>query len=312
MNSGFRKVIPGMLLCVASFETSAQEVNIQLKQYLSEAQAATTGEAYVRAMEKADSFAKKISDVESQAKINRNLGGYYFDKDADKSISYTRKAQQLFMTSGNKKDAALCLNNIAFAYQEQKEDYKEALNYSRKAINAHTELNDTLGMANVYKFQAMLYGKLHEFAKGKKSAKKAIDLFKAKNHVMGMAVSYRDLAIVYEEEGEHDSAIAWMLRAKEIWNGLEHKENFKWRVYGINTDLVRMYAATDKDELSAQMIEENEAITGEIHYSEKIRFYKECKEYYKKRDKDKASAYKEKYTTTRDSLKEAGVKVKDK
>ncbi len=152
------------------------------------------------------------------------------------------------------------------------------MKFTKRAITAHTERKDTLGMANMYKYQAMLYGKMHDYDNGKKAAAKAIQLFNSKNYTSGVAVSYYDLAVVYEEEREYDSSIALLLKAKEIW---KQKSNEASRIYGNNTALVRVYTKANMLSEAEEMVQQNEAIDPKVlHYTEQLKFYKESKDFY--------------------------------
>lgn len=305
MKNIYFKTILLFMLCIASLNAIAQSSDEQLEKYTDKAKTAANDEEFMAAMNSADSFTRKIKDVGAQAQVNEDIAHYFYERDADKCIEYMLKAFRLHTSVNNKKKASICLNNIAFAYEEQKKDIAEAMKYTKRAVIAHTELKDTLAMANMYKYQSMLYGKLHDYDKGKKSAVKAIQLYTAKNDNSGLAVSCYDLASVFEEERQYDSSIALLLKAKEIW---KQNGNEASRIYGNNIALLRIYAKVNKMEEAEEMVQQNIALeAGEIHYSEKLKFYKESKDYYtKNKDKETAKIYKEKYSTLQDSLKGEG------
>ncbi len=300
-----------LLFCLVSFGAMAQSTAEQLKKYTADANKAEDDEEYMAIMKSADSFAKKMNDVEGQATVARSVGNHYYNTDADECIKYLQKAFRLYSTAGNKKEATYCLQNIALAYEDKKKDYAEAMKYVRRAINARIELKDTMEMANMYKYQGYVFGKMHNFPEGKKSAAKAVQLYTIKNYQPGLAVTYRDLAIVYEEEREYDSSIALMLKAKAIWSTGENKTTYQSRIYGNNSDLVRIYTKDGKMEDAETLVHENEAINAtDFQHTEVLAFYKEGRDFYSKnKDKDNSKIYKEKYADLRQTMKDKGANV---
>ena len=306
----YRIALVFMLFC-PSLSAIAQVNEAQLKTYLAAADKAETEDDYVSAMTSADSFARKANDVAAQAKINQSMGSHYFNIDADESIKYSQKAFRLFTTAGNKKDAALCLQNLAFVYVEKKKDYPEAMKYLKRTVNARMELQDTLSAANMLKYQAMVYGKMHDYKAGKASAAKAIHFFTIKNFTEGVAVSYLDLALVFEEERQYDSAIAYVLKAKEIWTAETRKAKYQNRIYGNNAALIRMYDKADNSTEAEAMIHENEAIDASKLYDvELMSFYKEARDFYaRNKDKENAKIYREKYAVLLQKQKDEGKNI---
>lgn len=256
---------------------------------------------------RADSLAKATKDVAGQAAANNAAGGIYYSRDADKAIMHLQKARDQYTSLNNKKMAAYCMQNIAFAYEEQKNNVPTALDYTRKALQLRAELKDTMEQANMYKYQAYLLGILQNFTAAKKSAWQAIALYKAKNFGMGVAVSYRDLATVYEEERKTDSCIYYYLKAKATWKEANGEIS---RIYGWNNDLLRIYTAGNKLPEAGEIFAENEAIdaTG-FYYTDKLNFYKVSNMYFAKSHDDKmATKYMVKANNMIDSLRQKGIK----
>jgi len=301
-----------LLATFPTYMTYAQSpATDEVKRLITDAGKAGTEEEYLILMKRADSTARRADDLGLQAKVNQDLGNHYFATDADECIKYLQKAHSQFTSAGNKKAATICLHNIAFAYEDQKKDYENAMKFTKRAITAQTELKDTLQMANMYKYQCMLYGKLHNFKEGKKSADKAKQLYNAKNFRPGLAVTYRDLAILYEEEGQIDSSVAFMKMALDIWNSPELKSDNGSRIYGINSDLIRIYAKAKHPEDAEFMIYQNEqADASKLYDVEQLKFYKEAKDFLaKNKDKEKAKLYREKYNEQREKMKAEGKHV---
>lgn len=309
----YAKLLICGICCFASYTTIAQKADDpQLQQYIDAASKTEDDDEYKAAMKSADSFARKTNNVEGQAVVSQVMGNHYYNSDPDECIQSLNKAYRLFTAAGNKKEATTCLQNIAFAYDEQKKDVPNAMKYTRRAINARREMGDTLGLANMLKYVALLYGKEKDYKKGKMYARQAVDLFNSKNYLSGVAVSYRDLAIVFEGEGEFDSSIAYMLKSKGIWTTVEKDAQVApFRIYGNNTDLIRINTKAKYMDDAEALVHENEAMDAEkFHYTAVLNFYKEARDFYSRsKDKDNAKAYKEKYSDLRSKLKDEGIKV---
>lgn len=306
------KTLTFLLLLLSSIYAHAQSpATDEVKRLMENASKAADEDEYLILMKRADSTARRAGDMGLQAKVNQQLGHHYYSIDADESIKHSQKAHSQFTAAGNKRQATMCLQTIAFAYDEEKKDYENAMKFTKRAITAHTELNDTLQMANMYKYQCYLYGKLHNFKEGKKSADKAKQLYNAKNYRPGLAVTYRDLAILYEEEKLIDSSIAFMKMALDIWNTPELKSDNGSRIFGINSDLIRIYAKAKQPEDAEFMIYQNEqADASKLYDVELLKFYKEAKDFLaKNKDKEKVKLYREKYSEQREKMKADGKQV---
>ncbi|MCF8448323.1 MAG: tetratricopeptide repeat protein [Taibaiella sp.] len=306
------KAILLALLCTGAFSAIAQTGSAEIKNMIGQANQMADEDEYRQMMKSADSFARKVNNVEGQARVNQALAGHFYEKDADESIKYQQKAYRLLVTAGYKDEAASSLLNIATAYEEYKKDYDEALKFSKRALNAYVELKDTLGQANVHKYIGVLHGKMRNFDDAKKSVAKAVQYYTIKDNPPGLAVSYHNLALVYEEEREYDSSIALLLRAKDIWSKRpDNPNNAASRIYGCNNQLIRIYTKAKKMSEAEAMVKENEPVDGtKFHYTGQFNFYKEARDFYtKNKDKENANIYKDKYNEMREGLKAEGKKV---
>ncbi len=262
----------------------------------------------------ADSLARVNNNVAAQATINEELGYYYYMADPDKCIEYNIKTYAFYNELNNKKRAVQCFQNIAFAYDEQKHNFPEAAKYTSLAIQAQTDLKDTLSMANMYKYLGLLQGKMHEFVAAKKNEAEAIRLFTLKKFMLGAAVCYRDLAIVYEEEHNPDSIIINILKAKKIWMA-ENKD--APRLFDANNILIRAYTSQNKLHDAATVFHKNESMMNSRPmqdtrrvYSEVLDYYKTCQTFFSKKNDDKtAKEYLSKYNAYKETLKQQGYNV---
>jgi len=311
MNTLLKSMAFLLLVLPASYAYAQSPATDEIKRLMESANKAADEDEYLILMKRADSTARRAGDMGLQAKVNQAIGNHYYQTDADECIRYLQKAHSQFTSAGNKNEATTCLQNIAFAYEEQKHDYENAMKFTKRAITARTEMKDTLQLANMLKYQCFLYGRQHNFTEGKKSAAKAMQLFAAKDYQPGLAVTYRDLAILYEDENNYDSSIAWMKKALDIWNSPENKATCTDRVFGINSDLIRIYAKAKQPEDAEFMVYQNEqADASKMNDADLLKFYKESRDFFaKNKDKEKAKLYREKYNEQREKMKADGKNV---
>lgn len=265
--------------------------------------------AYVKGMERADSFAKNAGLITGRAEVNATLGAYFYETNIDKSISYLLRAYDFYLETGDKRHATYAIENVAFAYQEYKKDIPTALKYTRKAIAERTEQKDTLSMANMYKYAAILYGKLGNYKEGKVCADSAVQLFAIKKSQHGLAVSYRDLADVYSSEGRSDSAIFYFIKAKDLWQAANGEKS---RIYGWNNDMMDIYVKDNELKKAKELFQQNDTVTAPIYYTDKLHFYKSSASLFKhSKEKGMNKVYQQKYKNLSDSMRKEGKVIVD-
>ncbi len=258
----------------------------------------------------ADSIVKTQNDTLGQAAIADQIGLYYYGKDADKSIKYYLEAYPLYMAVNNKKRVVQCLSNIAFAYDEQKHNYPDAIKYTKMSIDIRRAIMDTLGTGNMCKYLGYLQGKTHDYEEAKKNVAEAIRLFSLKNYTPGIAVCYRDLATVYEESGNADSCIINILQAQNIWAGTHDT----LRIFDANNILIRVYTAGNRLQEAENIFHKNEAMMNARSlrnmrraYMEILDYYKICQAYFSKKKDDKMTAvYLAKYNEYKTEAQQKG------
>ena len=316
------KLTAAFLLLFGRLNGIAQNADENLKDFLTKASEQTKGPdcihmvtepAQLPMLFSADSLAKANNDITGQAAINEQLGQYYFKRHADKSIEYSKKAHTFYVEVNNKKRSALCLQNISFALDEQKHDIPEAIQYAKLAVQAQTELKDTLSQANMYKYIGFLEGKVHNFTDAKKNESIAIELFTRKKFMRGVAVCYRDLATAYEEESNLDSCITNIMLAKNIWDGYHDTA----RLFDANNILLRVYISLNKLKDAEIVFQKNESMINSDAiqdmrraYSELLDYYKISQTYFEKKKDDKmVKEYVTKYNELKDNLKQRGYHI---
>jgi tetratricopeptide (TPR) repeat protein len=271
--------------------------------------ASTPIDSILKALIAEDSLAKISGDKDRMGMAKAKLGNYYYNKSPQTSIDYNKAAADLFMKAKNKPWTALSYQNVAFAYEEGLSNYREALKYVEKALPIWREIKDTMGEANILKYQGLLYGKIHEFSKAKVAINQAIIKFRSKNFEQGVGVCYYDLSQVYFEMGNIDSCMAYLFKAKTIYK--KNKESA--RIFLLNNKLMGIYINNDDYLTAKDIFDENEKIaaTSDIYGEHLLEFYS-ISEITLKRTNflDKASAYEKKYSDLKQKLEQQGIKIK--
>ncbi len=246
--------------------------------------------------------------VNKLAEIYRKAGGEYYSKgEAEAAITNFMKAYELYQRGLNSKDMAICLHSIAFAYDELLHNDQQALQYVEKSIVVHRNDNDTLEMANMYKYMGMLKARMGNYATAKEDIRAAVSYFSLKNYEPGIAVSMYDMALVYINEKKADSALFYLEKAKMYW--VERKN--PGRIFGINNTFIELTHSINDTGKGSTLINENRQIltSGNIYFRDKLKFYYLAAKYYGNNSMPGQPDYKGLYNRLADSLTRQGIKV---
>lgn len=126
--------------------------------------------------------------------------------------------------------------------------------------------NDTLQMANLYKYIGLLKGRLGEFEEAKTDIQQAIRMYQSVGFEQGIAVSEFNLAEVYFLEGNYMESEALFSKSKEFWSGMRDMG----RVFISNLLGIRICRATGDVGQASQLIEENREILNQTNLNEFI------------------------------------------
>jgi tetratricopeptide (TPR) repeat protein len=246
--------------------------------------------------------------VNKLAEIYRKAGGEYYSKgEAEAAITNFMKAYELYQLSLNSKDMAICLHSIAFAYDELLHNDQQALQYVEKSIVVHQNNNDTLEMANMYKYMGMLKARLGKYAPAKEDIRAAVNYFSLKNYEPGIAVSMYDMALVYINEKKADSALFYLEKAKMYW--VERKN--PGRIFGINNTFIELAHSINDTGKGSTLINENRQIltSGNIYFRDKLKFYYLAAKFYGTNSMPGQPDYTGLYNRLADSLTRQGIQV---
>ncbi len=154
--------------------------------------------------------------------------------------------------------------NIANIYDEHLNQVDSALIFSEKSLGIWRSKNDSMQMANLYKYIGLLKGKKGQFEEAKYAIQKAIKIYKDQDFHQGVAISKINLADVYFRKKEFEKSIVYFKKSKEFWL----QKNDKGRVYTDNILGIKIFAAMKKDEQVERLIKENRKIEEESNINE--------------------------------------------
>jgi tetratricopeptide (TPR) repeat protein len=273
-----------------------------VQKLLKQADAYKGKKEYAGLLHKADSLA--ADDMATLAMINQKLGSWYFSIDPDKSIYHFQHAVSYHRLTDNKPGTAIGLQNLAFAFDEGKFNIPAAIPYAEQAFGVWKELNDTLQMANMYKYIGLLQGKTSRAALARENIGKAIELYRAKNYEAGVAVSWHNLAVVHQFGRRYDSAFAYIQQAKNYWQGKDSS-----RLFELNNLALQMHLAVNNLDLAGASYSENLSLYHDAFFwRDQLTFYSLAAEYLRRAGDEKAAAaILEKYNKLHANLQKKGV-----
>ena len=159
------------------------------------------------------------NDGENMANLYSHMAMTFSDIGRhDMAIDYFKKSyeQVLAAHSGNDLRIAKSLNNLAIAYQRDKQ-YDQSIWYNQKSFELRQKINDKLGMAFSYSNMAVAYQAQNDLENTKKYLSKSLELFDEVGYLEGAASVLVDLAeILITEGGKFDQVKALLERSKNI------------------------------------------------------------------------------------------------
>lgn len=199
---------------------------------------------------------EKLNDQLGISLVNGNIGNIYWElKNADKSLEHYSKSLEIFKMLNNDRDTAFTLDNIGVVYKYQRK-YKDALAYfedalaiskklvpgyltsvilnhmgevykeqdnNQKALEFFTEslkikkeLEDKIGFARVSINIASIDQKQGRYKEAIQRATNGLDFARENNIKSMISNAYQVLAETYEAMKEHEKALGYYKKFKEI------------------------------------------------------------------------------------------------
>jgi len=156
---------------------------------------------------KAMLLAKKFSQKEEYGLANKYLGiTDYYRRNFDDALKHYDKALKAFEETGNLKEKANVINNIALIYSDRN-DFATAIEYHKRSKNIREELNDTEGIIGSLNNIGNLYQKQNNFDKAIEFYHQAIGIAQLVLPNMHFPNIYLSLAKCENSMGKTNDAI---------------------------------------------------------------------------------------------------------
>lgn len=232
--------------------------------------------------------ANNLKDSLEKAVAFKQLGSLAFEDYSTYSIRFFDSAQVYFKRLNKVKERALCLQSMAFVYEEKQENLDKGLEYAQSAIPLWQSINSETDEANMLKYIGFIYGKKEQYDTAFVHINRAIEKFGRLNNQRGVAVCYFDMASVFKQKMETDSCVHYLSKAKKIWISFETPS----RIFKINNELLNIYIGYKATNNINTIIAENDALyladlKNAIYWRDVDSFLIICIDYYDKNN-DKA------------------------
>ena len=172
------------------------------------------------------------------------------------SVETFKKLVVEYRGLGRSDKSAIANLNIAGIYDEKLNDYPKALSFAKASLNDWKELNDSMQIANLYKYVGLLESYNDNFDVAIDDIQKAIRLYEDLNFEEGVAVSHINMAKVLHQKGDNTSALQHYKDSKGFWRTSGNNE----RVFDNNLVGIEIYTSMNLLTERSNLIKENDAI----------------------------------------------------
>lgn len=149
-----------------------------------------------------------------------------YDQQYDLSISYYLKALKIAQEEKNLKNIAISSNGLGNAMSSIPGRSEEALGYFQRALEAESELGDSLGMAMDLLSISDYYIEKEEFQQAFTHLDRLMDINQKRNDVFGMAITYEYYGHAYFKQNQQvQQANRYYNRARDLY--LQMKNSLK-------------------------------------------------------------------------------------
>ncbi len=149
-------------------------------------------------------------DSEATLKALEEKGFELYQRNPREAIEAFKQVATAYAMRSNFPKAAIFYLNIASIYDEHLLETDSALIYADLSLKHWIELQDTMQMANLFKYTGLLKGKTGQFRAAEQDIHQALQLYREVEFPQGLAVSRYNLADVYfrqERFTESDSLL---------------------------------------------------------------------------------------------------------
>ncbi len=203
---------------------------------------------------------KKVITDNISVKELEKKGVELFQNAPEEAVMIFKKLAVEYRQLKNFEKQGIVNLNIANIYDEHLNQLDSALVFSQKSLSIWKENNDSLQMANLYKYIGLLKGRAGDFTEAKSAIEKAVELYTKKNFDQGRVVSEFNLADIYFREGNFRESESLWIKSKEFWSS----KNNKYRIFTSNLLGIQLYDKMGSKDQVQSLIKENRAIAAEI------------------------------------------------
>ncbi len=240
-----------IIVCLCSFFSNAQHENFDPGRYIltpyNDDQELPMACAYFREQVEKDfnvrlHFSCGDTGLLKDTAYKNSIGRYItvsmekLDSDPHAYIASWVKAGAGCRIAKDKLWLAFARQNIGFIYEERLNRPDTAVGFINASLELWHEINDTLQIANLYKYRAYLYGITGRIADGMKDIDTALMLYTAKKNEPGIMVTLNNLAGIYAAAGKPDSALNYYRKVLVFWEKNEVAE----RIFNINLHILSL------------------------------------------------------------------------
>ena len=183
-----------------------------------------------------------------------------YQKEPSEALPYFKAAALEYEKRKDIKKAGFTNLNIANIYDEHLSQIDSALKFAHHSLKVWTSANDTLQMANLYKYIGLLEAKNGSYDQAESTILQAIDFYTSKGHAQGIAVSHINLAETYFRKKDYQKSLEYFRLSKDFWLNKEDKR----RMYTDNILGIKLHRALEETSAANTLIEENLTIENEI------------------------------------------------
>lgn len=140
-----------------------------------------------------------------------------FQEDPSKAIPLLRSAAVGYAADSNFIKSGMMFLNVANIYEEYVPNKDSAVYYAKRSMDIYEKENDSMQMANLYKYYGYLIGINGHPAEGETYIQKAITIYQGKGFEEGIAVSHFNLARIYIQTKDFEKADSLLDLAKPVW-----------------------------------------------------------------------------------------------
>lgn len=179
----------------------------------------------IEAYKKSLYISKKHNNLIEMSNIMGNIGiAYSTLNNSNLAISNFEKSIKLSIRIGDIYNQGINFVHLGEEYLKNSH-FTETKKYIDKAEEIFTELNDKLGMADIYKIKAKLYKKQRNWDGGNLYFKKAIDIYSKDGDRLNEGESYFEWGDMLLQKRENQQAKKRLLKSKKIMEKIGAKKH---------------------------------------------------------------------------------------